>query len=323
MTDPIDIPKGWAPGFRGVQSWRHVPGRPGPHAAIPPGDPISALLDDPARGLPSFLEETHRGGILEHVPGLDPSPALTDGYPHDILGGWAPAPLQPEAIFDVDAPWTRVPTPAAVPWRAICHLRMIYENGRSAEGTGWMAAPDIVITAGHNVFSHQGHGWATGGIEVSPGRDGQVTHFPVTEAAEIDAFPGWAETLDPARDLGVIRLRDPDLGRRTGWFGILDLTDADLAEKPLIHSAGYPGHVGRTQWMDQGRVGGFSTAFLRYRLDSVPGQSGSPIFMRFRNGQRRVVATHVYGDTAHNLGRRLTGPAFEVVRRWIGMSATA
>lgn len=284
---------------------------------------------------PSYMQETHLGGRLEHVPGFDPFNAMTDG---PIVGlnharqpvRSTPSPMsdaedsdtadfRSESIFGEGTLWTRIQETSLVPWRSVCHLEIRYESGRTATGTGWVASPDTVITAGHNVLSQEGDGWATGGIRVIPGRNSNIWPFDETSAAAIDALSGWTTDRSERFDLGVIKLADTQLGLRTGWFGYTVMSDQDLQSGVILHNAGYPGEtrLPGTQWFDASRASSFSNAFIRYRLDTEPGQSGSPIFYSDFQGQRLVVATHVYGAPNSNLGLRINRGIFDTISAWI------
>jgi V8-like Glu-specific endopeptidase len=291
----------------------------------------------------SSMLETHLGGTLEPVSGFEPRTAMTHGFKstlitsgmHLSLGGEA-APFDrkeqskasasdrgyvAESRFGVDQPWTQIADTSVVPWRCVCHLEITYGSGRKALGSGWLSGPDTVITAGHNVFSAEGDGWATE-IRVVPGRNSNLAPFDETYARQIDALPGWVSSQGRERefDLGVIKTGDASIGHRTGWFGYAVFKDSDLTSSVLIQSAGYPA-VGKpfaTQWYDAGRVTDFDTDFLAYRIDTEPGQSGSPVFFSNKEGQRWVVATHVYGRNSANLGRRITDQIFNVIAAWTG-----
>lgn len=284
----------------------------------------------------SYMEETHLGGCLENVPGFSAWKAMTHGLGGRIVvpaqsgpsAGLASdlreaarrgSPMTAESLFAEDDAWVRIADTSTLPWRCICHLEISYASGRNAIGTGWLSSADTVITAGHNVFSAAGDGWATG-IRVVPGRDSSIAPFGETYAARIDALAGWADSNGKAhdRDVGVIKLADTSMGHRTGWFGYAVFTDRDLLNAPLIHSAGYPG-VSKpfaTQWFDGGRVTNYTQAFIEYRIDTEEGQSGSPIFFCNAERQRWVVATHVYGQPNGNLGRRVSNEVFNAIAAW-------
>ena len=167
--------------------------------------------------------------------------------------------------------------------------------------------------------SQEPEGWASR-IRVVPGRDRDFAPFDETYGRHIDALPGWITSQggESHFDLGVIKTSGAAVGLRTGWFGYTVLTDSDLFNSPLIHSAGYP-DVSKpfaTQWVDAGRVTNFSAKHLEYRIDTESGQSGSPIFTYDQSDQRLVIATHVYGQSSANLGLRITDPIFDAIYAW-------
>lgn len=287
----------------------------------------------------SRMLESHLGGVLENIPGFRTSDAMTDGfvpaigrvemqdwvYQSEIRSGPLQTPadghgqLRPEAKFNLGEPWVPVPDTAQVPFRCICHLEITYEGGSTATGSGWLAGPDTIVTAGHNVLNGQMNRWASE-IRIVPGRNGGASGpFGDTYAKSADALEEWKTDFDPAFDLGVIKTADPNLGLATGWFGFASFTDDDLNQSPLIQSAGYPNQTKPrgTQWYDAGRAGRYSDAFMSYRLDTEEGQSGAPIFFTNNQGQRWVVATHVYGANNANLGRRVDNQIFKTISGWI------
>ncbi|MEL7466419.1 MAG: trypsin-like peptidase domain-containing protein [Pseudomonadota bacterium] len=220
-----------------------------------------------------------------------------------------------ESIFDEGPAWKLNNRAGSTPWRAICHLEIAYSGGGTATGTGWLAGPDTVITAGHNVFSAKGSGWASE-ITVYPGRSGGSKPWRVF-GEKVDALRGWRERLDPVADLGMIRLNAPAHGHDSDWFGVLEISDQDLAEKPDAFSIGYPGSAQGTQWFDYGPIVGHDSAFIHHRLDTMRGNSGGPLVIQGNSGRWRVIGTHVYGETTRNLARRINGHAFDAVAAWI------
>lgn len=288
------------------------------------------------RESPSYMLETHLGGRLENTPGLDPGIAMSHGMGAKLISSIGrtmrsrspvesveedasrPA-IKPELHFNEETDWTLVTTTSVIPWRCICHLEVTFPDGRTAIGTGWLSGPDTVITAGHNVFFPGAGGWAKQ-IRIIPGRDGSFAPFGETHGRNADVLPGWISSngSEPRFDLGVIKTNDTAVGVKTGWFGYTVLTDSDLFNSPLIHSAGYPDKSKpfATQWVDAGRVTEFSAEMLEYRIDTEEGQSGSPIFIRDQVDQRLVVAIHVYGKSSANLGLRITDPIFDAILSW-------
>ena len=223
----------------------------------------------------------------------------------------------PERVFGEGPIWARVPDTSTVPWRSICHLEITYPDNSTAFGSGWFAGPDTVITAGHNVFSHDNGGWAQH-VRVVPGRDGNFAPFDETYAVQADVLPGWEASGEAHYDLGMLKTADARIGRATGWFGYAVFADDDLAAMPLIQSAGYPAETRpfATQWYDAGRAQAYSATLIKYRVDTEQGQSGAPIFFSNHSGQRWVVATHVYHAKSTNLGLRVTAQVFAAIDAW-------
>jgi glutamyl endopeptidase len=280
---------------------------------------------EPLQLRPSYMVETHNGGRIERVEGFDASRALAQGF----VGGRLPERLSSERFeraatlefalpqlvcgdHDDRAPVTNS---ASVPWRCICHLVMQGMHTVDVFGTGWFAGPRTIITAGHNLFSHQtGHGPKK--VVAIPGRFRNQAPFGFFQAEAIDVHPRWRKGAHKEHDLGVIWLKEP-VGETVGWFGTGVYSDAMLREL-LINNAGYPSDKPMgTQWFNAGRVMGVDPFTLSYGLDTAEGQSGSPIFHFDLQGRRIVVAVHAYGLCPKNFGIRVTDELSDVLAAWI------
>ncbi len=280
---------------------------------------------------PSHMVETHLGGVLEDVPGFPVDQAMSHGFGARLLDSQSsisrsktgdpstPGNLEitPQRRFDEGERWTRITQTASVPWRSICHLEMTYSDGRSAIGTGWFSSPDTVMTAGHNLYIPE-NGASARKIRVVPGRDGNVGPFGETYGESFEVAQGYVDHGSPQHDYGAIKVVDKNMGTRTGWFGYGVLTDGDLSNTPLIQSSGYPNETRpfATQWYDAGRAEKVNNAFLGYRVDTEEGQSGAPVFFSTSDGQRLVVAIHVYDTALRNLGLRITDEIFDKIAEW-------
>ncbi|WP_157270719.1 trypsin-like serine peptidase [Azohydromonas aeria] len=274
---------------------------------------------------PSFMVETNNGGRIEMVEGFNASRALAQGFE----GGRLPERLSSERFeraanlefalpqlvcgeHDDRAP---VPNTGNVPWRCICHLIMQGMHSVDVFGTGWLAGPRTIITAGHNLFSHQTKRGPKKVVAV-PGRNRNHAPFSFFEAASIDVHPRWKKTEQREFDLGVIWLKEP-VGERIGWFGTAVYDDRKLREL-AINNAGYPGDkLMGTQWFNAGRLIEVNAKTLSYGLDTAEGQSGSPIFHFNNQNQRVVIAIHAYGMCPKNFGIRITPEVFALLESWI------
>jgi V8-like Glu-specific endopeptidase len=296
-----------------------APNEASPHESVSgeamQGDPTPVTRDAIAEdfsGAPS-------GGELESLAGFDPSRALNEGLPFQVVGDELDE-LRPAEQAEYTAAETvcgaddrvRVSPATGVPWRWICELIITMPNGAGFRGTGWFIGPRCVMTAGHCVFSRANGGWARR-IEVIPGMDSASRPFGSAVGTSFRSVTGWTSNADPNFDYGCIVLPTP-LGNTTGYFGFASLTDASL-NGLLLNNSGYPGDKAfGTQWFNAGRVSQVTARKIYYMLDTFGGQSGSPVW-RFANGQRHAVGVHAYGGCP-NSATRIVQPVFDNMLAW-------
>ena len=285
---------------------------------------------------PDFLRDTYGGGQLESVPGYYPDIAMLDGIngntttriAQPVDPGVSPAfkgnpTAKLESAYERDDR-VQVNITTSVPWRAICHLIISRQSGVTVTGTGWFAASDVVVTAGHNYLHHTQGGYATR-IRIIPAANGQYgAPFGEVEPFKIFAHPRWIQDADPEYDYALIRLPTTEFGRRTGWFGFANAS-MEFLNGALLNLAGYPyDKPFGTLWYHAGRARVVNERFIAYRLDTEGGQSGAPIFY-FREGRRQVLAMHTQGDptlnkSKWNSGIRVTGEFYNDLLKAIGFS---
>jgi glutamyl endopeptidase len=272
----------------------------------------------------SYMVETNGGGNLERVAGFNAVKARSEGF----SGGRVPPALRDERLGVAgDIEFARpqftfgsddrvlIGDTSALPWRCVCQLVVEGLHGREVLGTGWMAGPRTVLTAGHNLLSHvAGHQAAR--VWIMPARSGDAVPFGYRSSTSFIVHPLWQAKADREHDIGAVWLDDP-LGDRLGWFGITAFGDEQLSGL-LVNNSGYPADkpLG-TQWFNAGRVLGVKPRVITYGLDTEPGQSGSPIFLFTADQQRIVVAVHAYGDSGQNMGVRITPALFQTLVGWI------
>ncbi|TFY88968.1 serine protease [Pseudomonas kairouanensis] len=274
---------------------------------------------------PDFMIQSNNGGRLEPVADFNASRVMAQQFRRRLL----PARLRQESLRDYSSHGIafaqsffgnddRTPTPSttALPWRCICQL--VVEGvhpGRQLLGTGWLAGPHTVITAGHNLFNPETNNGATR-ITVVPGRDGDVAPFDYYVAGDFRVHQGWYESGNQHQDVGVVWLQKP-LGKRLGWFGIASYSDKDLVDL-IVNTAGYPAdkRIG-TQWFNAGRIDSVDADTLYYGLDTQPGQSGSPVFQFDAQSRRVALAVHAYGADDRNQGIRINDEIYDLFSSWI------
>jgi glutamyl endopeptidase len=212
------------------------------------------------------------------------------------------------------------------PWRMICALEIESQSGAAYVGTGWFAGPRTVITAGHCVFDPvELGGWAKK-ITVVPGRNVDQKPFQSASSASFSTTDRWQEAQDPDFDYGVIHLSS-DLGASVGSFSVGVLPDAELKDR-LVNVSGYPFQPGegKAQYFHANRVKALTGRRLFYDIDTMGGQSGSPVWA-YEDGSDVpvVVAIHAYGvggvptnlNVVANSGPRVLPEVLDVIRGWI------
>jgi len=213
-----------------------------------------------------------------------------------------------------------------LPWRMLCSLEIISQSGMEYIGTGWFAGPRTVITAGHCVYDPiELGGWAKS-ITVRPGRNGDSFPFGEAASSRFSTSDRWLEAQDPDYDYAAIHLSE-NLGSAVGSFGIATLPDAELNNR-LLNISGYPGSPGggAHQYFHANRVKAVTARRVFYDIDTLGGQSGSPVWA-YLDGSNdpTVVGIHAYGvggvpaglNVVANSGPRVLPEVLELIREWI------
>jgi glutamyl endopeptidase len=199
-----------------------------------------------------------------------------------------------ESIIGADER-TRIRETEETPWRMVCALEIEGPWGNFV-GTGWLAGPRTIITAGHCVFdSTQMGGWAKK-IRISPGRDGDERPVAPVESEKFSTVDRWRANQDPDFDMAAIHLTQP-LGDTLGWFGVASLTD-DQLRGYMVNVSGYPGTPGggTEQWWAKNRIREVTPRRIFYEVDTSGGQSGGPAYIyESVDSPPVVVGIHAYG----------------------------
>lgn len=201
------------------------------------------------------------------------------------------------------------------PWRCICALNITAKDGSRWIGTGWFAGPRTIITAGHCVYMNNHGGWVSE-IKVTPGGIGEK-QWPNAISQSFQSVKGWTLKQKRSHDYGAIILPpDDSLGELVGAFGYICLGDPDL-QGLMVNLGGFPGDKipWPTLWFHARPIASMNPRTLVYMIDTMPGQSGAPVW-RLKNGERHVVGIHTNGDNSANSGTRIAEPVFNNIKRW-------
>jgi len=214
----------------------------------------------------------------------------------------------------------------SAPWRMVCALRIDTARG-SFNGTGWLAGPRTVITAGHCLHNDAfgGDGWARQ-VTVIPGQSWEVREpFGTAVSTRLSCADPWLATRDRAHDLGCLHLDDP-VGERVGWLKYDAVDPADLTRTTAVVS-GYPEFAGSYEHLlvAKGAVRTALAGRLYYEIDTTDGQSGGPVWIGDVNAPT-VVAVHAYEADATpaqvgpgvNSGALLTPDHLRLIQTWQG-----
>jgi glutamyl endopeptidase len=218
------------------------------------------------------------------------------------------------------------------PYGWICSLRISVPQapqGLKFIGTGWLVAPDVVVTAGHCVYNDpwedNGRRFGSGSadaIEVYFGRRGDDLGR-VFKAVAIDAADKWINGKNDEFDFGAIFL-NKSVNDSGDHFEFAEFGTDDL-ERMLVNIAGFPGDKPGKNHPDSGkfmyehvnRIVKAGQRQLEYIIDTYPGQSGSPVV--FWDGEKnRVVGIHNRSSKAlqRNYATRIQGDVFEQLEEW-------
>ena len=191
-----------------------------------------------------------------------------------------------------------ITTTDVYPWSAVCSLRSRW-GGAHYIGTGWMVTKNVVVTAGHNLFTRSS-GWADS-VEVTPGRHGDHAPFGSCVTRVIRVAKEWFHFQRPAADIGVI-LCEEGLTRDPGYFGI-SATGEHIAIGKSVNISGYPKEtknpehrmpMGEFQFHHSDLITGITDRRLAYQVDTSGGNSGAPVWVETNEGPI-VHGIHAYG----------------------------
>jgi len=224
-----------------------------------------------------------------------------------------------EVIIGVDNR-VRINPTTSYPWRAICALKITAANGKKFIGTGWLVSPRTVITAGHCVYMHAEGGWAKS-IEVIPGQNDAARPYGTFVGNALRSTVGWVNSKNREYDYGCIILPvNARPGTTTGTFGVA-VRDDNFLKSAALNLSGYPSDKGGDQqWFMAQSPSSVSARVITYNIDTVGGQSGSPVWV-LQNGSRYAVGIHTNGHSSGNSATRIESSAYTNIINWKNQGA--
>lgn len=236
------------------------------------------------------------------------------------------------------------------PFCAIGNLKFTM-HGQQWSGTGCLVGPHHVLTAAHNLYSHDEKkpptwDWAQAMAFIPGRRKAKDSPYQEAQGVRLLVPKRWVSEKRPGSsyDFGMVILDHP-LGKQTGWFGLSAMNRQELLEK-RFHIHGYPGKVtfsfkalcGRLGLQPDGeelwgndvnqpcKIEKVQGRQLDYQMDTSVGQSGCPIWFDDREAAQTasacpyVVGVHTLGSSEPeeaNSGVQITPRVGRTILRWI------
>ena len=191
-----------------------------------------------------------------------------------------------------------------LPYKCICLLYIRDYQNLIHYATGFFISERCVITAGHCVFYKRN--WMKD-IEVVPAASGANKPFGSAVSKRFRSVEGWTKAGNSNFDYGAIILNDDVLYNKVQS----KLTYRPIQEEKSIELSGYPLDKHKTQWRSHSRFSKLSKYRIYYYLDTVQGNSGSPIYIN-NGGESIVTGVHSFGGDP-NYSIRLNQP---IMNRW-------
>lgn len=251
---------------------------------------------------PAARESARVGGRLRAIDSLLQP---VDGY-------------RPEVVVGSDDR-VRIRETAQFPWRVICALRIHSASGDQYVGTGWLAGPRTVITAGHCVYLDAMGGWAER-VEVSPARNANDRPFSSIASTEFQSVRGWTIEGKREHDYAAIILPADQAVPEAGHFGYA-VYDASCLLGTYLNVSGYPADKDDgTQWWSARTTRKIDDTRIWYDVDTAAGQSGAPVWrLDPKTNRRIVVGIHTNGAETGNSATRISHEVFANLERWVAL----
>lgn len=191
------------------------------------------------------------------------------------------------------------PSTLMFPFNTICLLERNHLDGKVSRATGTLIAPQVVLTAKHCLTRLNVRTAAEGkrftSIRVTPGADLSAARNQRPADPQRVTAPVARFRVHPTLDFGAIILPTP-FRRPVQFMRLQPRSDVNTAT--LLTIAGYPCDKPRgTMWGHSEKVelADISPTHLKYKIDTCPGHSGSPVWVLGNNGIRLLLGVHTNG----------------------------
>lgn len=205
------------------------------------------------------------------------------------------------------------------PYRKVVRLYMKYSDGTYV-GSGTLIAPDLVLTAAHNVYNTSTRKWASKVVAV-PGQNGNSTPYGTYTASNYFILRKYKMAGSNAaqfqQDVAVVKL-SRKVSSKVGYLGVS--TGGYTGQR--VQVTGYPSYsASKSDYMYTmfGKLGRRDGNLFYYTIDTEGGQSGGPVL----NNKNQVVGVHVLSHSYrynrnksdYNGARRVDGDVLYLIKQ--------
>lgn len=216
--------------------------------------------------------------------------------------------ISTHSIIGNDDRW-KVTNTNQYPYTSIARLTVTYQDGTVACGTGAMINARLLATAGHVLINSNGSHLKS--VRMQFGQNGNYVYYDTSDFKSY-IYRGGYETDRPVEgDYGFIVFKDNTVSKYTGHMGIVTVP----SKSDTLYTAGYPGDKGYYyMYAATGNIVSMGNDLIYHNMDTMGGQSGSPVYIIGSDGYPYLVAMHSSGAGTVNIARRLETGLFYWLR---------
>lgn len=167
---------------------------------------------------------------------------------------------------------TLVSNPTGDPYRNICYVKTTWKDGTVTYGSGTLVYFNVMLTAGHLVYSHEHGGWANS-MEIIPAKNGGSRPFGTAYATYMTSNVSFVNDATAYADWGIV-----DLSRSfQTWqhYGYYDYPSYLIGR--TVTTIGYPTDHINYMYTDTKTVMDAGENYIRLANDTYPGDSGGAV----------------------------------------------